>query len=65
MSKPMLLSDRVPVLLDTLMLDRLNTWRVKNRFEPISEEIRTLEFAEILGVGNAKHAERQIVRLPQ
>jgi hypothetical protein len=64
-SEPVLWLSSDPVLLDTLMLDRLNTWRVKNRFEPISEEIRTLEFAEILGVGNAKHAERQIVRLPQ
>jgi hypothetical protein len=52
-------------MLDALMLDRINTLRKKNRFGPVSEEIRTLEFAEILGVGNAKHAERQIVRLPQ
>jgi len=60
-SEPVLWLSRDPVLLDALMLDRINTWRKKNRFEPVSEEIRTLEFAEILGVGSAKISDAQII----
>lgn len=59
-SEPVLWLSRDPVMLDALMLDRINTWRKKNRFEPVSEEIRTLEFAEILGVGSAKIGNAQI-----
>jgi len=59
--EPVLWLSRDPVLLDALMLDRINTWRKKNRFEPVSEEIRTLEFAEILGVGSAKVADAKII----
>lgn len=62
-SEPVMWLSSDPVLIDTLMLDRINTWRVKNHFEPVSEEIRTLEFAEILGVGSAKHSDKQIIRL--
>jgi hypothetical protein len=60
-SEPVLWLSRDPVLLDALMLDRINTWRKKNRFEPVSEEIRTLEFAEILGVGSAKIGDAKII----
>ena len=59
-SEPVLWLSR-DVLLDALMLDRINTWRRKNRFEPVSEEIRTLEFAEILGVGSAKISDAKII----
>jgi hypothetical protein len=62
-SEPVLWLSKDPVLLDALMLDRINTWRKKNRFEPISEEIRTLEFAEILGVGSSKINDAKIIRL--
>jgi hypothetical protein len=33
------------------MLGRINEWRKRTGFQPVSDEIRTLEFAEILGVG--------------
>ncbi|MBI5381353.1 MAG: DUF362 domain-containing protein [Opitutae bacterium] len=62
-SEPVLWLSRDPVLLDTLMLDRINTWRKKNRFEAVSEEIRTLEFAEILGVGSAKLSNAKVVEV--
>ncbi len=62
-SEPVLWLSKDPVLLDALMLDRINTWRKKNRFEPVSEEIRTLEFAEILGVGSSKINDAKIIRL--
>jgi hypothetical protein len=62
-SEPVVWLSKDPVLLDSLMLDRINTWRKKNRFEAVSEEIRTLEYAEILGVGSAKISDAQIIRL--
>ncbi len=64
-SEPVLWLSKDPVLLDALMLDRINTLRKKNRFGPVSEEIRTLEFAEILGVGSAKLGDAQIIPIGQ
>jgi len=64
-SEPVLWLSKDPVLIDTLILDRMNTMRKKNRFGPISEEIRTLEFAEILGVGSTKLSEAQIIRVDE
>jgi hypothetical protein len=40
--------------LDALVRDRMNGLRKKQGFEPVDEEIRTLEFAETLGVGSTK-----------
>ena len=51
-SEPVLWLGTDPVMLDALMRARINQWRRKEGFEPISEEIRTLEFAETLGVGS-------------
>ena len=39
-------------MMDALMRARINLARQHEGFEPISEEIRTLEFAETLGVGS-------------
>jgi hypothetical protein len=50
-SEPRLWLSADPVLLDALMLDRLNTARVATGFKPVSEEIRLLEFAATLGLG--------------
>jgi hypothetical protein len=50
-SEPRMWLSSDPVALDTLMLGRINEWRKRTGFQPVSEEIRTLEFAEILGVG--------------
>ena len=61
-SEPRLWLSADPVALDTMMLKKLNERRVALGFPIISEEIRTLEFAEILGVGNsADLIERQQV----
>ena len=46
-----------PVRMDSLMEKRINTARKAAGFEPLSEEIRTLEFAEVLGLGSRRAAE--------
>jgi len=51
-SEPLLWLSRDPVLLDSLMLERINRLRKLTGFNPVNEEIRTLEFAELLGVGS-------------
>jgi len=50
-SEPLLWLSRDPVMLDSLMLERINNRRKLSGFPNVSEEIRTLEFAEMLGVG--------------
>ncbi|HWA28625.1 MAG TPA: DUF362 domain-containing protein [Lacunisphaera sp.] len=52
-SEPRLWMSSDPVLLDALMLERLNAARKKNGFDPITEDdARVLEFARQLGVGS-------------
>lgn len=53
-SEPLLWLSTDPVMLDSLLRDRMNALRKKNGFVDISDEIRTLEFAESLGVGSTK-----------
>jgi len=53
-SEPILWLSTDPVMLDALARDRINFHRKKSGFEPVNEEIRTLEFAETLGVGSTK-----------
>jgi hypothetical protein len=43
------------------MLERINRHRARTGFKPIPEEIRTLEFASILGVGSRKATDARIV----
>ncbi len=46
-----------PVILDALMLEKLNAARKKNGFDPISEDdARMLDFAQQLGVGSTDTA---------
>ena len=53
MSEPRLLMSSDPVILDSLMLEKLNLVRKKNGFGPISEDdARMLDFAQQLGVGS-------------
>ena len=52
-----------PVALDTLMLDRINRHRKAAGFPIVSEEIRTLEFAEVLQVGSTVDSASRIVRV--
>jgi hypothetical protein len=51
-SEPLVWLGADPVMMDALMRDRINQWRRKEGFDPISDEIRTLEYAETLGVGS-------------
>jgi hypothetical protein len=51
-SEPLVWLGTDPVMMDALMRDRIDLWRRKEGFVPISDEIRTLEFAETLGVGS-------------
>jgi hypothetical protein len=60
-SEPRLWLSADPVALDTLMLKRLNDRRRRDGFPQISEEIRTLEFAEILGVGSSEQLPERLV----
>ena len=52
-SEPRLLMSTDPVLLDSLMLERINTVRKRNGFDPVTEEdARMLDFAQQLSVGS-------------
>jgi hypothetical protein len=60
-SAPRLWLSADPVLLDALMLDRINADRVKAGFKPVSEDIRLLEFAATLGLGTRQTAGVKLV----
>ncbi len=64
-SEPVVWLSRDPVMMDALMRDRINAHRRQSGFEPIDEEIRTLEFAETLGVGSTKTSAARIVRVTE
>jgi hypothetical protein len=53
-SEPYLWLSTDPVMMDALMRDRMNRWRRRDGFGDISDDIRTLEFAEALGVGSTR-----------
>lgn len=63
-SEPLVWLSTDPVILDSLMRARIDAARKRNGFEPVSEEIRTLEFAETLGVGSTKIKNAKIVDVP-
>ena len=62
-SDPKLWLSADPVALDTLMLERINHHRRQAGFPIISEEIRTLEFAEVLEVGSSVDLPSRIVQV--
>ena len=62
-SEPLVWLSSDPVALDSFMLTRINRWRERAGFKPVSEEIRTLEFAETLGVGSQKAEPGRLVRV--
>ena len=64
-TEPLLWLSRDPVLLDALMLERINRLRKLTGFNPVSEEIRTLEFAELLGVGSTKTDDTRFRRIDE
>lgn len=53
-SEPWLWLSSDPVALDAMILARMNHWRARNGFKPVSEDIHTLNFAETLGVGSVR-----------
>lgn len=53
-SEPYVWLSSDPVALDSMILARINRWRERNGFKPVSEEIHTLDFAETLGVGSTR-----------
>lgn len=64
-SEPLLWLSTDPVMLDALMRSRINGLRKQAGFEPISEEIRTLEFAETLGVGSTHISSAHFIPVTQ
>ena len=62
-SEPVMWLSTDPVMMDALARDRMNAHRKKNGFDPINEEIRTLEFAETLGVGSTKTKQAKMIPL--
>jgi hypothetical protein len=62
-SEPVIWLSRDPVIMDALMRDRMNEHRRQSGFQPIDEEIRTLEFAETLGVGSTATNQAKIIRV--
>jgi hypothetical protein len=62
-SEPVLWMSSDPVVLDALMLERLNDARKRAGFEPVGEdEARLLEFAAQLGVGSRATEQVQWIR---
>jgi hypothetical protein len=62
-SEPLIWLSTDPVMLDALMRAKINLARRHEGFEPISEEIRTLEFAEMLGVGSTSVANAKMINV--
>ncbi|RRJ97021.1 DUF362 domain-containing protein [Opitutaceae bacterium TAV4] len=50
-SEPRLLLSADPVAIDSVMLGKINRARQAAGFKPVPDDVRTLEFAETLGVG--------------
>ena len=62
-SEPLLWLSNDPVMMDALARDRINAHRKKEGFVSVDEEIRTLEFAETLGVGSTKTKAVKMIRV--
>jgi hypothetical protein len=60
-SEPYLWLSADPVMMDSLMRDRINGMRNKDGLAPISDKIRTLEDAESLGLGSADASKGNLV----
>jgi hypothetical protein len=62
-SEPRVWLSNDPVIMDSLMRDRINLWRRKEGFDPISDDIRTLEDAELLKVGSTRTKTARIIEV--
>jgi hypothetical protein len=60
-SEPLVWLSQDPVIMDSLMRDRIDLWRRREGFDPISEDIRTLEDAELLNVGSTHTKTARII----
>ena len=60
-SEPLVWLSTDPVLMDSLMRARIDEWRKRSGFQPMSDDIRTLEFAESLGVGSTDIKDARMV----
>jgi hypothetical protein len=60
-SEPLVWLGTDPVMMDALMRAKINLARRREGFEPISDEIRTLEFAETLGVGSTLTGDAKMI----
>lgn len=63
LSEPLLWMAVDPVILDTLMVQRINRGRVANRFRPLPELPPMIQFAFELGVGFASTQQARIERV--
>jgi hypothetical protein len=62
-SEPLVWLGADPVLMDALMRQRIDKWRRRDGFDPISDDIPTLEEAEMLGVGSTRVQSARIIRV--
>jgi hypothetical protein len=62
-SEPRVWLSNDPVIMDSLMRERIDRARRKDGFEPIPDDIRTLEDAEMLGVGSTHISNARIIRV--
>jgi hypothetical protein len=60
-SEPLVWLGADPVIMDSMMRARINRWRRREGFDDISDDIRTLEFAEMLGVGSTQLKNAQLI----
>ncbi|AHF93445.1 hypothetical protein OPIT5_27855 [Opitutaceae bacterium TAV5] len=60
-SEPRLWLSADPVAMDSLMLQKINRAREAHGFKPVPDDVRTLEFAETLGVGTRHPPEPVLV----
>lgn len=61
-SEPYVLLSDNPVMLDSLMAERINGQRAKNGFAPLPEDMKILEFSEQLGLGDRDIALMDLIR---
>lgn len=61
-SEPYVLLSDNPVMLDSLMTERINEHRAKNGFAPLPQQMKILEFSEQLGLGDRDIALMDLIR---
>lgn len=65
-SEPRILMSADPVILDALMLEKINNVRKRNGFDPVTEDdARMLDFAQQLGVGSTDTAHVKYIKVDE